>query len=364
MVGLDLADGRQHRPGDAVAGAGLAVQPQVAGGDVGDRGPARAWAGRRPAWGPGPPGPAPRAGPGPGRRRRRSRPGRAGRPGRRCRAAPAPGPGPGRSSGPTWLGRASEADVQVPLVAGVGEPGPAPEAPGRADLARLHPGPAAADPQGQPAGRGVGRADRAAVDLVDVDGAPDEWLETRRVPLTYQEWPVRRHDTRIRWRSAAATSSRADPAVQPRGPVVAGGSAASGVGEAQPRRRPGGRRGSGARGRGDGREPAGDQAADRRGVGGGQRGQDRDHDQDGQPTTGGGTARRRRAMPSRGGRPVMRRHHRRLAAQGPPAALADPVDRPQPLGRGRVLSAAAAGLAGGGALAGLAVGRQPGRRRR
>ena len=33
------------------------------------------------------------------------------------------------------------------------------------------------------------------------------WLETRRVPLTYQEWPVRRHDTRIRWRSAAATSS-------------------------------------------------------------------------------------------------------------------------------------------------------------
>ena len=24
------------------------------------------------------------------------------------------------------------------------------------------------------------------------------WLETRRVPLTYQEWPLRRHDTRIR----------------------------------------------------------------------------------------------------------------------------------------------------------------------
>ena len=32
------------------------------------------------------------------------------------------------------------------------------------------------------------------------------WLETRRVPLTNQEWPVRRHDTRIGWRSATATS--------------------------------------------------------------------------------------------------------------------------------------------------------------
>ena len=41
VVGLDLADGRQHRPGDPVAGAGLAVQAQVAGGDVGGRGPAR-----------------------------------------------------------------------------------------------------------------------------------------------------------------------------------------------------------------------------------------------------------------------------------------------------------------------------------
>jgi hypothetical protein len=43
VVGLDLADGRQHRPGDAVAGPGGAVQPQIAGGDVGDRGPA--WGG-------------------------------------------------------------------------------------------------------------------------------------------------------------------------------------------------------------------------------------------------------------------------------------------------------------------------------
>ena len=105
--------------------------------------------------------------------------------------------------------------MQMPLVAAVAEPRPAPEAPGGADLARLHPGPAVADPQGQPPRRGVGRADRAAVDLVDVDGrATRLWLETRRVPLTYQEWPLRRHDTRIRWRSAAATSSRADPTVQ------------------------------------------------------------------------------------------------------------------------------------------------------
>ena len=34
-----------------------------------------------------------------------------------------------------------------------------------------------------------------------------EWLDTRRVPLTNQEWPVRRHDTRIRYWPAAATSS-------------------------------------------------------------------------------------------------------------------------------------------------------------
>ena len=47
--------------------------------------------------------------------------------------------------------------------------GPAPEAPGGADLARLHSGPALADPQGEPPRRVVGRADRAAVDLVDVD---------------------------------------------------------------------------------------------------------------------------------------------------------------------------------------------------
>src|SRR4029453_16265151 len=108
----------------------------------------------RPAWGPGPPGPAPPAGPGPGRCRRRGRPGRAGRPGSRCRAAPAPAAIPGRSPGRTWLGRATEADVEVPLVAGVGNPRPPPEAPGRADLARLHPGPTPADPERQSAGRG------------------------------------------------------------------------------------------------------------------------------------------------------------------------------------------------------------------
>ena len=95
--------------------------------------------------------------------------------------------------------------MQVSLVAAVGEPGPAPEAPGGADLARLDPGPAAPDPQRQPAGRRVRGVDRTAVDLVDVDPAPHEWLDTRRVPLTNQEWPLRRHDTRIRYTPAAAT---------------------------------------------------------------------------------------------------------------------------------------------------------------
>ena len=75
--------------------------------------------------------------------------------------------------GPTWLGRASEADMQVPLVARIGEPGPVTKAPGRADLARLHPSPTLTDPDGQPASRGVRPADRAAVDPVDVDPAPD-----------------------------------------------------------------------------------------------------------------------------------------------------------------------------------------------
>jgi hypothetical protein len=48
-----------------------------------------------------------------------------------------------------------------------------------------------------------------------------------------------------------------------------------------------------------------------------------------------------------------------MATQGPSAALADPVDRPQPTSRSRILTAAALGLARGGAGAGLAVGRQP-----
>ena len=50
---------------------------------------------------------------------------------------------------------------------------------------------------------------------------------------------------------------------------------------------------------------------------------------------------------------LMRHHHRwARAAQGAVAALAGPVDRPQLLGRGRVLAAPVAGQAGGGPLAG------------
>ena len=67
---------------------------------------------------------------------------------------------------------------------------------------------AAADPEGQPESGGVGGADRAAVDLVDVDATPEVWLETRRVPLTNQECPVRRQETRTRYCAAAATSNR------------------------------------------------------------------------------------------------------------------------------------------------------------
>jgi hypothetical protein len=47
------------------------------------------------------------------------------------------------------------------------------------------------------------------------------------------------------------------------------------------------------------------------------------------------------------------------AAQGAVAALTDPVDRPQPLGRGQVLAAPLSGQARGGPGAGLAVRRQP-----
>jgi hypothetical protein len=48
-----------------------------------------------------------------------------------------------------------------------------------------------------------------------------------------------------------------------------------------------------------------------------------------------------------------------MVSEGSPAALADPVDHPQPLdGRG-VVSAAVLGLVGGGTGAGLAVRRQP-----
>ena len=175
------------------------------------------------------------------------------------------------------------------------------------------------------------RADRAAVDLVEVDAAPAAVVgdPAGALDVPGMAGAQARHPDRVA--VGGRDQQRADPAVQPRGPVVAGGSAASGVGEAQPRRGPGGRRGSGPRGRGDGREPASEQAADRRGVGGGQRGQDRDHDQDGQPTTGGGTARRRRGH---------HRSHRRGrpgpagGAGGPGRPPGAPRPRPGPVGGG------------------------------
>ena len=90
---------------------------------------------------------------------------------------------------------------------GVGEPGPAREGPGGADLARLQPSPP----------RPIQPASSRAAALEAVTGWPStrsistprqtEWLEIRRVPLTYQEWPLRRQETRIRWRAATATSS-------------------------------------------------------------------------------------------------------------------------------------------------------------
>ena len=50
---------------------------------------------------------------------------------------------------------------------------------------------------------------------------------------------------------------------------------------------------------------------------------------------------------------------RALAAEAAMAPLANPVHRPQLLGRGRILAAPLGGQAGGGPLAGPAVGRQP-----
>jgi hypothetical protein len=88
--------------------------------------------------------------------------------------------------------------MQMALVAGVGEPGPAPEAPGRADLAWLDPGLAAADPQGELAGGRVGGLTGRPSTWSRSTPRHTEWLETRRVPLTYQEWPLRRHETRMR----------------------------------------------------------------------------------------------------------------------------------------------------------------------
>ena len=85
MVGLDLADGGQHRPRHPVAAAGLPVQHEVAAGNVRGRGRAALAAPAGPACGLGRPAPAPaRASRGPRRPRRRSRPGPAGRPAQPC----------------------------------------------------------------------------------------------------------------------------------------------------------------------------------------------------------------------------------------------------------------------------------------
>src|SRR6266498_1058504 len=76
------------------------------------------------------------------------------------------------SAATSRLGGAGEADVDVVLVARVGEEGARAVRGGGADLAGLHAGPALTDPQRKLACGGVGRADRAPVDLVDVDRAP------------------------------------------------------------------------------------------------------------------------------------------------------------------------------------------------
>src|SRR6266542_4416910 len=76
------------------------------------------------------------------------------------------------SAATSRLGGAGEADVDVVLVARVGEEGARAVRGGGADLAGLHAGPALTDPQRELAGGLVGGADRVAVDLVDVDRAP------------------------------------------------------------------------------------------------------------------------------------------------------------------------------------------------
>ena len=208
-----------------------------------------------------------------------------------CSAAVSPGQ-PSRSHRPAdhrppaWVGPAKPT-CRWPWWPESVNQGRAAEGPRRADLARLDPGPATADPQRQLPGGRVRRADRAAVDPVDIDPAPHLWLDTRRVPLTYQEWPLRRHETRMRWRAArpptAARTRRSS-----RGEAQSPARPAPGpVGEAQPRGHPCRRRGGWGLGLGqaDGRKPAdtGELAANHSGVGGGKRRQQRHEDQDGDP---------------------------------------------------------------------------------
>jgi hypothetical protein len=96
--------------------------------------------------------------------------------------------------------------MQMPLVASVGEPRPAPKAQGEPTSLGCTP----ARP------RPIQTASRRAAAFEGLTGWPSIWststprqtlwFDTRRVPLTNQEWPVRKHDTRSRYWPAAATS--------------------------------------------------------------------------------------------------------------------------------------------------------------
>ena len=154
-------------------------------------------------------------------------------------------------------------------------------------------------------GRGrSSRASRRAAGLAGLTGRPSTWststprqtlwLETRRVPLTNQECPAPQARDPNPVLAGGGHQQPADAAVQLRRGVVAGRAAASRVGEGQSLGGSGGRPVTRGLGDGDRGQAVGDQAAERLGVGGGQGRQDRDHDQNGQPTTGGRAARRRR----------------------------------------------------------------------
>ena len=183
---------------------------------------------------------------------------------RRCRAAPAPAPGARAIIGPPpgWVGP-GKPTCRCPWWPASVNQGRPPK--GQGEPTSLGCTPARPRP--------IHSASRRAAALAGLTGRPSTWststprqtlwLETRRVPLTNQEWPVRRHDTRIRWLAGGGHQQPTDPAVQPRGPVVAGGRHPAALVKLSPDWRPGWPAGSGAAGRGDGRQAAGDQAAER-----------------------------------------------------------------------------------------------------